>query len=118
MPYVADRVKETTTVVGTGAATLAGAVPDYRSFASAFPASPLSVSYCIDDEVSNWEVGKCTFNGTQLLRDGPVFASSNANALVSFSAGSKKAFCPLIADHGNQANIALTYVRARGMDMP
>ena len=36
MPYIADRVKETSTSTGTGAITLLGAVSQFRSFATAF----------------------------------------------------------------------------------
>lgn len=92
MPLVADRVAETTTTLGTGTVTLAGAKTGYRAFTSAF-STGAKVYYCITDN-TNWEVGVGTFTtaGTTLSRDS-VFASSNAGAAVNWGAGSKDVFC-------------------------
>lgn len=92
----ADRVKETTTTTGTGAITLAGAVTGFRTFASALSSGD-RVYYAIVTAVSQteWEVGIGTFT-TTLARD-TVLASSNSNALVNFSAGSKEVFVTLPA---------------------
>lgn len=89
----ADRVKETTTTTGTGTITLAGAVAQYRTFASAF-ADGSVVQYAIIGQTgTEWEVGNGTFtaSGTTLART-TVLASSNANAAVNFSAGTKDVF--------------------------
>jgi len=92
MPLVADRVAETTTTLGTGTVTLAGAKTGYRAFTSAF-STGAKVYYCITDN-TDWEVGVGTFTtaGTTLSRDS-VFASSNAGAAVNWGAGSKDVFC-------------------------
>jgi hypothetical protein len=81
-----DRVQETTTTVGTGAVTLAGALSGYRTFSSVL-ANGDRVPYAIVAG-NEWEVGDGTFSGTTLTRD-IVYASSNAGSLVSFSAGTK-----------------------------
>lgn len=83
-----DRVKETSTTTGTGALTLAGAVSGFRTFASVLAANDLCY-YCIALG-TEWEVGLGTFNTT--LTRTTVFASSNAGALVAFSAGAKEVF--------------------------
>lgn len=87
-----DRVRETTAVVGTGTATLLGAALGYQSFAVVGNGN--TTYYCIAGQgTSEWEVGIGTYtsSGTTLART-TVLASSNANALVNFSAGTKDVF--------------------------
>lgn len=85
----ASRVKETTTTTGTGALTLGGAATGFRTFSSVMAAFD-SCYYVIDDGAGNWEEGIGTYNTT--LARTIVIASSNANALVSFGAGTKSVF--------------------------
>lgn len=84
-----DRVKEVTLTTGTGALSLAGAIPDYQAFSSGF-SNHENLCYSIFDG-TNWEVGIGTFSsaGPTLSRD-RVLASSNAGALVNFPAGRKE----------------------------
>lgn len=98
MPSVADRIKETTTTTGTGTVSLGGAQAGFRAFSSAFTTGTV-VYYCITDG-TNWEVGSgAVTTGTPwTLARTSILASSNANALVSFGAGSKDVFCTLPAD--------------------
>jgi hypothetical protein len=78
---LADRVKETTTSIGTGAVTLAGAVSGFQSFAVVGNANTTYYTIVLG---SQWEVGIGTYtaSGTTLSRD-TVLESSNANALVT-----------------------------------
>lgn len=87
----ADRVKETTTTTGTGNVTLAGAASGFRTFASVM-ANNDTCTYVIAGG-TEWEVGFGTFvSATPALARTAVLASSNAGALVSFSAGTKDVF--------------------------
>lgn len=87
---IADRVRESTTTTGTGTVTLAGAVSGFRSFDDVMAVGDTTV-YCIVLG-TEWEVGVGTLaSGTTLSRN-TVIASSNANALVNFSAGTKDIF--------------------------
>jgi hypothetical protein len=89
---LADRVRETTTVTGTGTATLLGAVSGYQSFAAVGNAN--TTYYVIANQsASEWEVGIGTYtaSGTLLSRD-TVLSSSNSGSLVNFSAGTKDVF--------------------------
>ncbi|MFA6064055.1 MAG: hypothetical protein WC736_15810 [Gallionella sp.] len=97
MPEVADRVRETTTTVGTGTVVLAGAVTGFRAFSAAF-ASGTDVYYCIAAG-AEWEVGygAVTTGTPWTLARTSVLASSNAGALVNFSAGTKDVFCTIPA---------------------
>lgn len=91
MPVIQNRVQETTLTSGTGTLTLEGAVTGYRSFNSAFSMSDV-VFYTIDDGAGNWEIGQGTVGSGALTRN-TVIHSSNANALVNFSSGTKRVFC-------------------------
>jgi hypothetical protein len=87
---VKDRVKETTTSTGTGTITLAGAVAGFQSFSVIGDAN---TTYYAIVGPTEWEVGVGTYtaSGTTLSRD-TVLESTNANALVNFSAGEKEVF--------------------------
>jgi acetyltransferase-like isoleucine patch superfamily enzyme len=91
---LADRVKETTTVTGTTSPmTLLGAATGYQTFAAIGNANV--TYYTIAGQTGGeWEVGIGTYtsSGTTLSRD-TVLASSNAGALVNFSAGTKDVWC-------------------------
>lgn len=90
-----DRVKETSTSTGTTAITLGGAFVGYRTFNSCIPTGSV-VYYCIHGTSTGidgqWEVGYGTFTAPATLSRDSVYASSNADALVTFSAGDKEVF--------------------------
>lgn len=118
MPKTGDRTKETSTTTGTGDFTLAGAVAQFQSFATAVPVGS-SVLYAIVGQTgTEWEVGKGTLTATSTLRRDIVRSSSNANALVSFSAGTKDVFLTVTAEHLDNANIGNILAQASGWAMP
>jgi hypothetical protein len=90
---LADRVQETSTTVGTGSLTLAGAVAGYQSFSAIGNGNNTYYTIALQGG-SEWEVGIGTYtsSGTTLSRD-TVLASSASGAKVSFSAGIKQVFC-------------------------
>lgn len=93
-----DRVKDTTTTTGTGTVTLTGTAPSgYRSVSAAHT-DGATVRYAISMG-AEWEVGEgiYTASGTTLSR-ASVLASSNAGALVNFSAGTKDVITTLTAN--------------------
>lgn len=103
-----DRVKETTTVVGTGTATLLGAALGFQSFAVIGNGN--TTYYCIADQGgANWEVGLGTYtlSGTTLART-TILSSSNAGALVSFPAGTKDVFCTYPSERSVHQDQTLT----------
>ena len=95
-----DRVKETTTVTGTGTATLLGAAAGFQSFSTIGNGN--TTYYCITGGGSEWEVGIGTYtaSGTTLART-TVLASSNGGSLVVFTAGIKDVFVVLGAWQGD-----------------
>lgn len=112
MPLYADRVQETTTTTGTGTVTLAGAVSGFRTFTSVFANNDRVVYVIVGG--TEWEVGDGIFTtgGTTLSRVN-VRASSNAGALVNFSAGTKNAWSDVPADAVIDKGLA--YVFANNM---
>jgi hypothetical protein len=85
---LADRVRETTQTTGTGTITLDGAVQGFQSFAVI---GNNNTTYYTINRGAEWEVGIGTYYGGTLSRD-TVYASSNGNSKVNFSAGSKDVF--------------------------
>lgn len=93
---VADRVQETTTTVGTGAVTLAGAVAGYQAFEDVCTDGD-EVFYCIAHRTpGQWEVGIGTFTAGVLSRD--TMLSSSTGSIVAFAAGTKDVFLTQPAD--------------------
>ena len=84
---IQDRVRETTQVVGTGSATLLGAVTGYQSFSTIGNGN--TTYYTIADQGGpNWEVGIGTYSTTgPTLARTTVLSSSNGGSLVNFTAG-------------------------------
>jgi|Laugresu1bdmlbdd_1035124.scaffolds.fasta_scaffold08742_3 hypothetical protein len=103
MPLIlADRVNETSQIIGTGTVTLDGAVTGYQSFAAIGNGN--TTYYTIAHQtLTEWEVGIGTYtaSGTTLARS-VVLASSNSGSLVNFSAGTKNVFCDLPAYAANR----------------
>jgi hypothetical protein len=85
-----DRVRETSTTIGTGTITLAGAVSGFQSFSNIGNGN---TTYYTIAGGAEWEVGLGTYtsSGNTLSRD-TVLSSSNSNSLVNFSAGTKEVF--------------------------
>lgn len=94
-----DMVAESSTTTGTGTITLGGAKNPGRTFNTAGVATSDTFKYRISHDVNNeWEVGTGTLaSSTTFTRS--VIASSNANALVNFSAGNKTV--ELVVDKGD-----------------
>src|SRR3990167_3391023 len=89
MPAPANLVQQTTTTTGTGAKTLA-AVNGKRTFLAAFGTGGTDTFdyYISNRDAAEWERGTGHENAGTLVAD-TVIESSNANAAVNFSAGTK-----------------------------
>lgn len=87
---IKDRVKETTTTTGTGTYTLAGAEAGFQAFSSIGDGN--TTYYSVTDS-GDWEVGIGTYtaSGTTLART-TILSSSNGDAAVNWTAGSKIIF--------------------------
>lgn len=102
-----DRVRETSTTTGLGDFTLLGAVSGYIPFSAVVGAN--AFAYCIAHRTADeWEVGETTLSAGALVRGGSqtVRSSSNANAAVTFSAGTKDVFLHVPANWLNNIPLA------------
>jgi hypothetical protein len=86
---VADRVKETTSTVGTGTYTLSGAKTGFRAFSSVM--ANLDTCYYVCTDGTGWETGLGTLSSGKLQRT-VVYGSSNFGAAVNWSAGTRDIF--------------------------
>ena len=91
-----DRLKETTTTTGTGTYTLAGAVTGFEAFSQVGNGN--TTYYCCTDG-TDFEIGIGTYasSGTTLART-TILQSSNSDNAVSWSSGTRTAFCTLPAE--------------------
>lgn len=86
----ADRVADTSITTGTGDVAVSGSAPTGFRTLSAVLSVGDTLYYAIVHQTANeWEVGLGTYSGTNTLTRTSVIASSNANAAVNFSAGTK-----------------------------
>ena len=96
---VNDRVKETSTTTGTGTLSLAGAETGYESFVAGIGTGNTTY-YAIElNSAGEYEVGIGTVTDAtpDTLSRTTIISSSNSDAAVNFSAGTKNVFCTLPA---------------------
>ena len=103
-----DRVKETSTTTGTGTFDLAGAETGFESFVSGVGNGNQTYYAISNDGTNEFEVGIGTVTDATpdtLSRD-TIISSSNSDAAVNFSAGTKTVFCTLPASRTPSAGMA------------
>ena len=91
-----DRVKETTTTTGTGTLTLAGAVTGFETFGQ-IGNSNTTYYTCTDGTDFETGIGTYTASGTTLART-TILQSSNSDAAVNWTSGTRTLFCTLPAE--------------------
>jgi hypothetical protein len=94
-----DRIKETSISTGTGTINLDGPVSNFRGFVSGIGTGNPCYYTIVHQTVAEWEVGIGTVTDAapDTLSRTSVLASSNAGALVNFSAGTKDVFVTIPA---------------------
>ena len=107
-----NRVRELTSTTGTGDVTLGGAVGGFQTFAAGI-GNNNETYYAISINSENeWEVGRGTLSAdSSTMERTEVLESSNGDAAVDFSAGSKEVFCTLPAEKA-------VYLDASGASVP
>lgn len=96
MPSVShffDRVLDTSTTTGTGDFTVSGTSPTgYRTLSAVYTTGQ-RVPYVIRHQTADeWETGIGTYSAADTLTRTQVSQSSNSDALVNFSSGTKDVF--------------------------
>jgi hypothetical protein len=109
-----DRVKQTSTSIGTGTINLS-ATPEtgFEPFVAGI-GDTNSTFYCIShDGTADFEVGIGTVTdaGTDTLSRTTIISSSNSDNAVNFQAGTKTVFCTYPAKRAPSASMtATTYI--------
>ena len=94
-----DRVKETTTTTGTGTINLAGASGGFQTFVAGIGTTNTTY-YCIAAQSgTEYEIGIGTVTDAtpDTLSRTTILESTNSDAAVDFSAGTKDVFCTMPA---------------------
>jgi hypothetical protein len=117
----ADRVKDTTSTVGTADFLLDGTIiSTFQRFADKFAGQVVHLSYARISTASGlWEVGKGTFDGVdtitrEIVRDG----SSGPGVKVTFTGSVDEIFLTTTAEQVDNGNFGLQYAMARGCANP
>jgi len=98
----AARVADTSATTGTSDFTLANSPPTAFRTLNDVCATSDTFYYVIQNrDASEWEEGLGTYSGSHVFVRTVVFASSNANAAVNFSSGTKDVFIADIAARHN-----------------
>jgi hypothetical protein len=92
-----DRVLETTITTGTGPLALDGAPSGYQTFNEGVGTSNTTFYAIFNTVAAEWELGLGTVSSSSVLTRTTVYSSSNADAAVNFSAGTKNVFVTLPA---------------------
>lgn len=111
---VKDRVRESTTTTGTGDITLAGAATQYQSFNTAFGTNVFFPYVIAGQSGSEWEAGIGYLSGSTTLVRNQVTGSSNSNAAVNFSAGTKDVWCDITATYFLNESTGVEYAAITG----
>lgn len=98
----ADRVKELSSTTGTGSLTLSGAPSGYRAFSSVMSSGDTCYYAISHQSQAEWETGLATFTSPSTLARTTIHSSSNGNAAVNFSAGTKEVVITITASELGQ----------------
>jgi hypothetical protein len=121
MPIYHNRVKETTTSIGTGDMTLLGAVTQFSTFTARYAINEV-FTYCIEGQTGGeWEVGYGWLSSSTVLVRLTVLQSSNSDTPVSFSAGIKNIFLTVdaskITSIGEAGSVVIDFGQAPGSNV-
>lgn len=95
-----DQIWDTSTTTGTGDLTVSGTAPTGYRTLSAMPNIAVGDTFFYavrHRSVAEWETGLGTYSASNTLTRTTVYESSNSNAAVTFSAGTKDVVCSFIA---------------------
>jgi len=111
-----DRVKESSTTTGTGTFNLAGVVSGFEGFVAGIGTTNTTYYTIFNQGTTEWEVGLGTVTdaATDTLSRDTIISSSNGDAAVSFTSGTKDVFCTLPASKAVYLNASGDTINAAG----
>ena len=111
-----DRVKESSTTSGTGTISLAAVVTGFEGFVAGIATGNTTYYTIFNQGTTEWEVGLGTVTdaATDTLSRDTIISSSNGDAAVSFTSGTKDVFCTLPASKAVYLNASGDTINAAG----
>jgi hypothetical protein len=111
-----DRVKETSTTTGTGTIDLAGAAAGFETFVAGIATGNTTYYTIFNQGTTEWEVGLGTVTDAtpDTLARTTVISSSNGDAAVNFTSGTKDVFCTMPASKAVYLDASGNTVNAAG----
>ena len=111
-----DRVKESSTTTGTGTFNLAGVVSGFEGFVAGIGTTNTTYYTIFNQGTTEWEVGLGTVTdaATDPLSRDTIISSSNGDAAVNFTGGTKDVFCTLPASKAVYLNASGDTINAAG----
>ena len=111
-----DRVKETSTTTGTGTFDLAGVATGFEGFVAGIGTTNTTYYTIFNQGTTEWEVGLGTVTDAtpDTLARTTVISSSNSDAAVNFTSGTKDVFCTLPASKAVYLNASGDTINAAG----
>ena len=111
-----DRVKESSTTTGTGTFDLAGAVSGFEGFVAGIGDGNTTYYTIFNQGTTEGEVGLGTVTdaATDTLARTTIISSSNGDAAVDFTSGTKDVFCTLPASKAVYLDASGNTVNAAG----
>jgi hypothetical protein len=109
-----DRVKESSTTTGTGTFDLDGVVSGFEGFVAGIGDGNTTYYTIFNQGTTEWEVGRGTVTDAtpDTLARTEVISSSNGDAAVNFTSGTKDVFCTMPASKVVYLNASGTPVGA------
>jgi len=111
-----DRVKESSTTTGTGTFDLDGVVSGFEGFVAGIGDGNTTYYTIFNQGTTEWEVGRGTVTdaATDTLARTTVISSSNGDAAVNFTSGTKDVFCTLPASKAVYLDASGNTINAAG----
>ena len=111
-----DRVKESSTTTGTGTFDLDGVVSGFEGFVAGIGDGNTTYYTIFNQGTTEWEVGVGTLTDAtpDTLARTTVISSSNGDAAVNFTSGTKDVFCTLPASKAVYLDASGNTVNAAG----
>ena len=113
---IKDRVRESTTTTGTSAISLGGTSTSFQTFSSNMSNGDTTHYAIVHQTADEWEVGVGTWNTGNTLTRTTVLSSSNSNATVSFTSGTKDVFMTYPATKSINKDTGKTDIDALGIN--
>lgn len=105
----AARVADTSITTGTGSFSVSGSAPSgFRTLSAVFSNGDTFYYVIAHQTLGEWEEGFGTFSGSNTFARTTVLSSSNADAAVNFSSGTKDVFVTKPANRDNPRLLGLT----------